>query len=74
MTEIECILTEEYIELIKLLKYTGICETGGRAKQMVEDEMVYVNGALETRKRKKVRSGDTVECAGLVIRVSGDKR
>ena len=74
MTEIECVLTENYIELIKLLKYTGICETGGRAKEMVDDEAVYVNGALETRKRRKVKAGDTVECVGQVIRVSGGTR
>ena len=54
-------LTQEYIELIKLLKVTGIAETGGMAKAIVEDEQVLYNGQIDTRKRLKVRKGDIIE-------------
>ncbi len=53
-------LSEDYIELIKLLKFLGIAETGGQAKLMVENGIVKVDGETESRKRRKVRSGMTV--------------
>ncbi len=57
MKQKEFTLTEEYIELIKLLKFLGIADTGGQAKQMVENEEVSVDGVIELRKRRKIRSG-----------------
>lgn len=54
-------LKGDYIELIKLLKVTAFAETGGMAKQMVEEGMVKCNGAIEDRKRLKVRKGDLIE-------------
>lgn len=53
-------LSEDYIELIKLLKFLGIAETGGQAKLMVENGVVKVDGETESRKRRKVRAGMTV--------------
>lgn len=53
-------LSEDYIELIKLLKFLGIAETGGQAKLMVENGLVQVDGETESRKRRKVRAGMTV--------------
>jgi ribosome-associated protein len=57
----------EYIELIGLLKATGISETGGQAKQMVDDGLIKVNGNIENRKRAKLRTGDVVEVDGETI-------
>lgn len=54
-------LDNEYIELIKLLKACGIAETGGMAKQMVEEGLVKCNGIVEDRKRLKIKKGDLVE-------------
>lgn len=51
---------DDFIELISLLKYLGIASTGGQAKLMVENNTVMVDGVIETRKRRKVRSGMTV--------------
>ena len=51
----------EYIELIQLLKATGLAQTGGHAKMIVDDELVYRNGELETRKRAKLKAGDVIE-------------
>jgi len=52
---------DEYIELIKLLKIMRISESGGQAKLMVEDGLVYRNGEQEFRKRAKLRTGEVIE-------------
>lgn len=52
---------EEFIQLIQLLKAMNIAESGAVASQMVVACQVRVNGQVETRKRKKLFSGDTVE-------------
>jgi len=62
-------LDNEYIELIKLLKACGTAETGGMAKQMVEEGLVKCNGIVEDRKRLKVKKGDLVEFEGDQIHV-----
>lgn len=51
----------EYIELAKLLKFSGIIHTGGVFHIFVEEHQIKVNGELESRKGKKVYKGDTVE-------------
>lgn len=60
-------VTEEYIELIKLLKVTQIAESGAMAKAIVENEEVRRNGEIETRKRAKIRKGETIEVLGETI-------
>jgi ribosome-associated protein len=59
----------EYIELIKLLKVTSICGSGGEAKHMVDEGEVKLNGELESRKRAKIRKGDKVEIFNEIIEV-----
>jgi ribosome-associated protein len=61
---------EEYIELIKLLKTMRIAESGGQAKLMVEDGIVFRNGEPEFRKRAKLRSGDVIEVFEYKIRIA----
>ena len=46
-------LTEDFIELIKLIKFMGLSETGGQAKLLVENGMVKVDGEVESRKRRR---------------------
>ncbi|MBW8324578.1 MAG: RNA-binding S4 domain-containing protein [Prolixibacteraceae bacterium] len=60
---------EEYIELIKLLKTMRISESGGQAKMMVEDGIVFRNGEQEFRKRAKLRTGDLIEVFDYKIRI-----
>ncbi len=55
---------QEYIELNKLLKLTGVVESGGFANMVITGEDVLVNGVTETRKRKKLREGDVIEFNG----------
>ena len=62
-------LTEEYIELVKLLKLLRIAQTGGHAKIIVEEGEVIRNGEPEYRKRAKLIKGDIIEVAGETIKV-----
>lgn len=57
----------EYIELIALLKVLGIAQTGGHAKMIVDDHVVYRNGELETRKRAKLIPGDVIVIEDLEV-------
>ncbi|MCD4742658.1 MAG: RNA-binding S4 domain-containing protein [Desulfobacteraceae bacterium] len=62
-------ISGEYIELIKLLKATGLCGTGGHAKMVVEDRLVKVDEEIETRKRRKVKGGMIVQYDNHSIKV-----
>ena len=51
---------EEYIELNKLLKILSWVSSGGEAKQVIDEGQVQVNGEVELRRRRKLKSGDEV--------------
>lgn len=59
----------EYIELQQALKLARIVETGGEAKYLIQDGHVRVNGEVETRRRKKIYPGDTIEVDGETFQV-----
>lgn len=59
----------EFIELHNLLKVTGLCPSGGMAKNLIAEGRVKVDGAVELRRRCKVRSGQIVEFEGNEIAV-----
>ncbi|MDO9207613.1 MAG: RNA-binding S4 domain-containing protein [Sulfuricurvum sp.] len=63
-------LTDEFIELYKLLKILDLVDTGGQAKMIIEQEHVTRNGELETRKRAKIRKGDQIHVGDIVINVN----
>jgi len=67
MREVE--VTEEPVELYKILKFEGMVPSGGEAKLVVSEGMVKVNGVVETRKRKKIMSGDTIEFSGEIVKI-----
>lgn len=67
MEKIPFTLTEEFIELFKLLKVTGLCESGGMAKYAISQSEVKVDGQIETRKACKIRKGQQVEFSGEMI-------
>jgi len=58
--KIEISIHTEFIKLDSLLKYAGVAETGGEAKEMVLDSIVSVNGEVCTMRGKKIRKGDTI--------------
>ena len=66
---IEIKITTEFIKLDALLKFAGVAETGGAAKEAVQNGEVPYNGEVCTMRGKKVRPGDTVEIDGCIINV-----
>ena len=58
-----------YITLDNLLKHEGLCESGGRAKQMIAAGKVIVDEKVELRKRCKIKATQKVEFDGQVILV-----
>jgi ribosome-associated protein len=62
-------LETDFIPLCDLLKYCGITETGGMAKHLIAEGLVEVDGEVELRKTRKVRSGAVVSGEGFTIHV-----
>ena len=62
-------LEEDFIELFKLLKVTGVVESGGQAKMLIEEGAVKRNGEVELRKRAKIVLGERIEVGDAVIEV-----
>lgn len=60
MEKAEIVIDTEYISMDKLLKFSGVADTGGQAFMMVEDGIISLNGVPVHEKRKKVRPGDVV--------------
>jgi ribosome-associated protein len=52
------------IRLDQFLKISGLSGTGGQAKQLIQEGEVLVNGELETRRRRKLVTGDIVQFEG----------
>lgn len=57
------------IELCQFLKFGGLAESGGAAKQAIAEGRVLLNGTVETQKRKKLVVGDAVSFQGHTITV-----
>lgn len=62
-------ITTEYIKLDALLKFSGLADTGGTAKMLIQDGQVMVNGEVCTMRGKKIRSGDKVSVGGKEVTV-----
>lgn len=57
---IETTITTEFIKLDSLLKFSGLTDTGGFAKELIQNGSVCVNGEVCTMRGKKIRPGDEV--------------
>lgn len=72
MDEINVKISTEYIKLDQLLKFVGIAETGGHAKEIVAEGVVYVNDELCTQRGKKIFAGDKVHLDNVVMYIEND--
>ena len=52
------------IRLDQFLKLKCLVNSGGQAKVMIQMGRIKVNGEIETRRRKQLFEGDTVEFDG----------
>ena len=53
----------------QVLKAAGMAETGAEAKEVIQDGLVMVNGETETRRGRKLHSGDVVLYDGKELRI-----
>ncbi|MHB1126767.1 MAG: RNA-binding S4 domain-containing protein [Bacillota bacterium] len=54
-------VTDGKIRLDRFLKWSGVAQTGGQAKYMIENGHVKVNKKIETGRTKVLETGDIVE-------------
>jgi ribosome-associated protein len=54
-------LRSEFVELDNVLKALQLVASGAEARQHIQAGLVRVNGQVETRVRRKLRPGDSVE-------------
>ena len=62
-------ISKEPVELYKILKFEGLVASGGEAKLVIAEGLVLVNGQVETRKRKKIVSGDIIKFGKEIMRI-----
>ncbi len=65
-------MNNDFIKLDQFLKWQGIVQTGGEAKIIIKQGEVAVNGEIETRRGKKLRTGDRVSLGGVSYEVKLD--
>ena len=62
-------LREEFIKLGQALKAAGLVESGVEAKEVIQEGLVMVNGEVDTRRGRKLYSGDQVVFDGEEIKI-----
>jgi ribosome-associated protein len=66
---IELVIEQEPIELYKVLKLANLVQSGGEAKFVIKGMLIRIDGHIETRKTRKIYSGNMIEFAENRIRV-----
>ena len=70
----EVAIRDDEIRLGQFLKLADLVDTGADAKAVLAERGVLVNGAVETRRGRRLVPGDLVELGGVAVRVSGRRR
>ena len=58
------------MKLDQFLKFIGVVQTGGEAKMIIRSGKISVNGIVETRRGRKLISGDQIIFANETYIVS----
>ncbi|WP_029323707.1 RNA-binding S4 domain-containing protein [Butyrivibrio sp. AE3004] len=61
---------DDFIKLGQAMKKAGLEESGVDAKVDIQDGLVKVNGEVETRRGRKLYSGDTIEYEGIQVQIT----
>ncbi len=69
-SEIRVPITTDFIKLESFLKLANAAESGGMAKNFIQNGEVEVNGETCTMRGKKLRVGDRVRLLGAVYEVT----
>ncbi len=70
----EIAIRSEFIKLDSFLKFAGVTDTGGQAKEAVLAGLVLVNGEVCTMRGKKIRPGDVVAIDDLELHVVAEEQ
>lgn len=62
-------ITTEFIRLDSLLKLTGLVDTGGQGKLLIQQGQVQVNGEVCPLRGKKLYPGDQVQLGDRTFQV-----
>ena len=66
---VEITIRDDFIKLGQALKLAGFVDSGVEAKIVINYGEVKVNGETDTRRGKKLVSGDVVEYKGQTFKV-----
>ena len=70
MEQIEITIKTPFIKLEQLMKLANLTDTGGFAKNLIQNGDVSVNGEVCTMRGKKIRNGDTVTVDRYAVKVT----
>ncbi|WP_406247910.1 RNA-binding S4 domain-containing protein [Microbacterium sp. M] len=59
----------DMIRLGQFLKFAGLLDSGGNAKEVIIDGYVAVNGEVDRRRGRQLHDGDLVTFEGRTVRV-----
>lgn len=63
-------ITGEFIRLDALLKFSGLVQTGGEAKLLIQDGHISLNGEPCTQRGRKIRPGDLVALGDRLLKIA----
>ena len=66
-------IRDEFIKLGQALKLADLVSDGVEAKYVISDGLVKVNGEVDTRRGRKVYTGDTISYNGQDVKVLSGK-
>lgn len=61
----EIAISTAIINLDQFLKWAGIIDSGGQIKELLANQLILVNGAIATERRKKIHHQDIIEIKGV---------
>ncbi|HCT90386.1 MAG TPA: RNA-binding protein [Lachnospiraceae bacterium] len=67
----ELVLKSEYIKLGQALKAADLVSDGAKAKMVIQNGKVEVNGITDTRRGRKLQAGDVVLYNGSELKIIG---
>lgn len=62
-------LTKDYIPLNQLIKLIGWTGTGGQSHELIDQGIVFVDGEVETQRRKKIVKGMVVQIEDQIVEI-----
>ncbi len=67
---VEIKLTSDYITLGQFLKFVGLVDTGGEAKQFLASEKIIVNEIEDNRRGRKLYPGDEIKIKETAYKIN----